>query len=56
MIEGKLNKGLSYYCFCHRVKPGVTRWAQVNYRYGYTHEDTLIKLKYDLFYINNRGF
>lgn len=33
------------------VKPGLTGWAQVNYGYGNTVEDALIKLKYDLYYI-----
>lgn len=35
------------------VKPGITGWAQVNYRYGNTIEDTVIKLEYDLYYIKN---
>jgi len=35
------------------VKPGITGWAQINYRYGNTIEDTAIKLEFDLFYIKN---
>ncbi len=35
------------------VKPGITGWAQVNYRYGSSVEDTLEKLQYDLYYIKN---
>lgn len=38
------------------VKPGLTGWAQVRYRYGSTVEDALVKLKYDLYYIKNRSF
>lgn len=35
------------------VKPGITGWAQINYRYGNTVEDTVRKLEYDLYYIRN---
>ncbi len=35
------------------VRPGITGWAQVNYPYGASHEDTLQKLSYDLYYIRN---
>lgn len=35
------------------VKPGITGWAQINYRYGNTVEDTVTKLEYDLYYIKN---
>ncbi len=37
------------------VKPGVTGWAQVRYRYGNTVEDALIKLQYDLYYIRHQS-
>jgi exopolysaccharide biosynthesis polyprenyl glycosylphosphotransferase len=37
----------------HLVKPGITGWAQVNYPYGRSVEDTVEKLKYDLYYIKN---
>ena len=33
------------------MKPGITGWAQVNYRYGNTVQDALIKLQYDLYYL-----
>jgi exopolysaccharide biosynthesis polyprenyl glycosylphosphotransferase len=36
------------------VKPGITGWAQVNFGYAATVEDTLIKLEYDLYYIKHR--
>ena len=38
------------------VKPGLTGWAQVNYKYGESVEDALEKLQYDLFYIKNRNW
>lgn len=41
--------------FRHLVKPGITGWAQVNYPYGASREDSLEKLKFDLYYIKNGG-
>jgi len=35
------------------VKPGITGWAQVRYRYGASVEDALEKLQFDLYYIKN---
>jgi exopolysaccharide biosynthesis polyprenyl glycosylphosphotransferase len=37
------------------VKPGLTGWAQVRYRYGNTTDDALIKLQYDLYYIRHQS-
>lgn len=37
------------------VKPGITGWAQVNFGYAATVEDTAIKLEYDLYYIKHRN-
>ncbi len=37
------------------TKPGLTGWAQVNYGYGATVEDALIKLQYDLYYIKHQS-
>lgn len=37
------------------VKPGLTGWAQVNYGYAATVEQTIIKLEYDLYYIKHRN-
>ena len=42
---------IPYFGQRHIVKPGLTGWAQINYRYGNTIEDALQKLQYDLFYI-----
>ncbi|MEL6364792.1 MAG: TIGR03013 family XrtA/PEP-CTERM system glycosyltransferase [Pseudomonadota bacterium] len=44
---------IDYYDERHRVKPGITGWAQVNYPYGASVEDAREKLKYDLFYMKN---
>ena len=39
--------------FRHWVKPGITGFAQIRYRYGASVKDALEKLKYDLYYIKN---
>jgi exopolysaccharide biosynthesis polyprenyl glycosylphosphotransferase len=44
------------YHFRHLVKPGITGWAQVNYPYGGSTDDTLRKLEYDLYYIRHFSF
>jgi len=48
-----LKKRIPYYSLRFAVKPGITGWAQVNYRYGATVEDAIEKLRYDLYYIKN---
>jgi sugar transferase (PEP-CTERM system associated) len=49
----QLKKEIPYYDQRFSVKPGITGWAQVKYRYGASMEDALEKLKYDLYYIKN---
>jgi lipopolysaccharide/colanic/teichoic acid biosynthesis glycosyltransferase len=40
----------------HMVKPGLTGWAQINYPYAATIEETRNKLAYDLYYLEHAGF
>lgn len=47
---------MPFYETRHVIKPGLTGWAQVNYAYGETIDDSLIKLQYDLYYIKHRSF
>jgi len=51
-----LAEQIPYYRHRHAVKPGITGWAQINYKYGDTIEDTITKLEYDLYYIKNMSF
>jgi len=44
---------IPFYMERHSVKPGVTGWAQVKYRYGSSIEDAMEKLRYDLYYIKH---
>ena len=48
-----LSKEIPFYGVRHMVRPGLTGWAQVRYKYGSTVEDSREKLQYDLFYIKN---
>lgn len=55
IIESKLAPNIPFYNLRHLVKPGVTGWAQVTFRYGFSQEDSLEKLQFDLFYVKNRS-
>jgi len=48
-----LSREIPFYGVRHVVRPGITGWAQVKYKYGNTLEDAREKLQYDLFYIKN---
>jgi sugar transferase (PEP-CTERM system associated) len=48
-----LSKEIPYYNVRHMVRPGLTGWAQIKYKYGSTVQDAREKLQYDLFYIKN---
>lgn len=48
-----LSEKIPYYRQRHSVKPGITGWAQINYKYGETFEDAVRKLEYDLYYIKH---
>lgn len=49
----ELKKDIPFYTERLVVKPGLTGWAQVNYRYGASKDDAVEKLQYDLYYIKN---
>jgi sugar transferase (PEP-CTERM system associated) len=49
----ELRKTIPYYDERHSIRPGLTGWAQVQYAYGASIEDSVIKLEYDLFYLQN---
>ena len=48
-----LSEQIPYYSVRSAVRPGITGWAQVRYKYGNTLDDAREKLQYDLFYIKN---
>lgn len=51
----QFSQAIPFYDYRHCVRPGITGWAQVSFRYGASLEDTRRKLAYDLYYIKNRG-
>ncbi|CBL44126.1 Bacterial sugar transferase [gamma proteobacterium HdN1] len=50
-----LKKTIPFFDERHRVKPGITGWAQLCYPYGASEEDSEQKLKYDLYYVKNHS-
>jgi exopolysaccharide biosynthesis polyprenyl glycosylphosphotransferase len=51
----QLQESIPFYRARLSVKPGLTGWAQVKYRYGSSVEDALMKLQYDLYYIKHQS-
>ena len=51
----RFKKNIPCYEERHRVKPGLTGWAQIRYPYGDSEADALEKLQYDLFYVKNNN-
>jgi lipopolysaccharide/colanic/teichoic acid biosynthesis glycosyltransferase len=49
----QLKQHIAYYDLRHRVRPGITGWAQVNYPYGASIDDAKRKFAYDLYYVKN---
>lgn len=55
LLVSELQARVPFYRARLLVKPGITGWAQVNYGYAATIEETSVKLEYDLFYIKHRN-
>ena len=51
-----LKQEIPYYNLRHTVRPGITGWAQIRYKYGSSVEDAREKLRYDLYYIKHLSF
>ncbi len=54
-FQDLLQKNVPFYEERYLIKPGLSGWAQINFRYGSSVEDASEKLKYDLYYIKNRS-
>jgi exopolysaccharide biosynthesis polyprenyl glycosylphosphotransferase len=48
-----LERKLPHYHLRHLVKPGLTGWAQIRFRYGGSQEDAKRKLAFDLYYVGH---
>ena len=55
VFVNEIAEKMPFYETRHIIKPGLTGWAQVNYAYGESVNDSLIKLQYDLYYIKHRS-
>ena len=51
----KLKKDVPYFELRLLVRPGITGWAQINYKYGASIEDAYEKLQFDMYYLKNRS-
>lgn len=49
----ELREQIPYYDIRHTVRPGITGWAQTQFRYGASTEDSHMKLQFDLYYVKN---
>jgi exopolysaccharide biosynthesis polyprenyl glycosylphosphotransferase len=52
----QLKERIPYYDIRHLITPGISGWAQINYRYGSSTEDAVQKLQYEIYYMENRSF
>lgn len=50
-----LTQEIPFYDLRHMVRPGITGWAQVRYKYGASLEETKQKLEYDLYYVKHQS-
>ena len=48
-----LAREIPFYDLRHMVRPGITGWAQIRYKYGASLEETKRKLEYDLYYVKH---
>jgi len=51
----ELEKQIPFYRLRHAVRPGMAGWGLINYGYGSSVEDALIKVQYDLYYIKHQS-
>jgi lipopolysaccharide/colanic/teichoic acid biosynthesis glycosyltransferase len=55
-IEQELEQQIPHYRLRHLIRPGLSGWAQVNYPYCASLQDSANKLSYDLYYLRNFSF
>jgi exopolysaccharide biosynthesis polyprenyl glycosylphosphotransferase len=55
-LVADLARAIPYYSERHLVKPGVTGWAQISFRYGSSAADAKRKLQFDLYYLKHMSF
>jgi lipopolysaccharide/colanic/teichoic acid biosynthesis glycosyltransferase len=50
-----MSKAILFYRYRCKVKPGITGWAQINFKHTTTIEDYIRKTEYDLYYVKNKN-
>lgn len=55
-IVRDLSDKVPYYAERHLVKPGISGWAQISFRYGSSIADAKRKLQFDLYYLKHMSF
>ena len=53
MFVTELEQQVPFFKERHRIKPGISGWAQINHQYTSSVEDARIKLEYDMYYLKN---
>lgn len=56
MFVSQLENQIPHYHLRHLIRPGVTGWDQIKFKYARTVIDSLDKFEYDLYYLKNRNF
>lgn len=54
-FAAELAREIPFYELRELIKPGLTGWAQINYRYGASIDEAYQKLQYDIYYLKNRS-
>jgi exopolysaccharide biosynthesis polyprenyl glycosylphosphotransferase len=54
-FTSQLTERMPYYTLRHLTRPGLTGWAQTQYKYASSLDDNLVKLQYDLYYVKHRS-
>lgn len=51
----QLERTIPLYRVRYSVRPGLTGWAQIRYRYARNADDEMTKLRYDLYYVKHQS-
>lgn len=54
-FDERLAGEIPFYNERYLIRPGLSGWAQINYRYGASVDDATRKLEYDLYYLKHRS-
>ena len=55
MPSPECGEQIPYYALRSMIRPGITGWAQVRYRYANDLDEEMEKMRYDLYYIKHQS-